>query len=67
MLEKEIYILDEPTSNLDSVSEEKIYHMIHKYLDDKTYIIVIHRPKLTEICNKHYYFENRKMLQKENP
>ncbi len=67
LLEKEIYILDEPTSNLDSVSEEKINHMILKYLKQKTCIIVTHRPKLTEICNKHYYFENRKMIQKENP
>ena len=67
LLEKEIYILDEPTSNLDSVSEEKINCMILKYLSQKTCIIVTHRPKLTEICNKHYYFENRKMIQKENP
>ena len=67
LLAKEIYILDEPTSNLDSLSEEKINHMILKYLNKKTCIIVTHRPKLTEICNKHYYFEDRKMIQKENP
>ena len=65
MLDKEIYILDEPTSNLDNLSETKIYHMINKYLKDKTCIIVTHRPKLTEICNKHYYFEKRVMLEKK--
>lgn len=65
LLDKDIYILDEPTSNLDSLSENKIYDMINKYLKDKTCIIVTHRPKLTEICNKHYYFENKTMLEKK--
>lgn len=64
LLDKEIYILDEPTSNLDNLSEIKIYNMINKYLKDKTCIIVTHRPKLTEICNKHYYFDKRVMLEK---
>jgi len=65
LLDKDIYILDEPTSNLDSLSENKIYDMINKYLKDKTCIIVTHRPKLTEMCNKHYYFENKTMLEKK--
>ncbi|MDD3341545.1 MAG: hypothetical protein PHN72_05100 [Bacilli bacterium] len=64
MLDKEIYILDEPTSNLDSVSEDRIASMIEKYLKDKTCIIVTHRPKLTEICNKHYLFSNKEMILK---
>ena len=64
LLDKEIYILDEPTSNLDSLSENKIYDMINKYLKNKTCLIVTHRPKLTEICNKHYYFDKRVMLEK---
>ena len=36
----------------------------NKYLKDKTCLIVTHRPKLTEICNKHYYFDKRVMLEK---
>ena len=62
LLDKEIYILDEPTSNLDILSEEKIYDMINKYLNDKTLIIVTHRPKLRDICNKHYYFKDKEMI-----
>lgn len=63
LLNKEIYILDEPTSNLDEVSEQKIYNMIDKYLTDKTLIIVTHRPKLKSLCNKHYYFKNKTLLE----
>lgn len=64
LLDREIYILDEPTSNLDSLSEIKIYNILNKYLKDKTCIIVTHRPKLTEICNKHYYFDKKTMMKK---
>lgn len=61
LLDKEIYILDEPTSNLDSQSEERIYSMIQKYLKEKTVIIVTHRMKLTELCEKNYCFKNHVM------
>ena len=62
LLDKDIYILDEPTSNLDQVSEQKIYDMISKYLKDKTCIIVTHRMELTKLCNKHYYFKDKEMI-----
>ena len=45
------------------VSEEKITNMIEKYLKDKTYVIVTHRPKLKELCNKHYVFDNHMMKE----
>ncbi len=63
LIDKELYFFDEPTSNLDVISEEKIIHMIEKYLKDKTYVIVTHRPKLKELCNKHYVFENHMMKE----
>ena len=34
-----------------------------KYLKDKTYVIVTHRPKLKELCNKHYLFDNHMMKE----
>ncbi len=58
---KEIYILDEPTSNLDKLSEEKIIVMINKYLSSKTIIIVTHRPDIKKICNKIYEFNNNNL------
>lgn len=61
LIDKDLYFFDEPTSNLDVGSEEKITNMIEKYLSDKTYVIVTHRPKLKELCNKHYTFENHIM------
>ena len=63
LIDKELYFFDEPTSNLDSVSEEKITNMIEKYLKNKTFVIVTHRPKLKKLCNKHYIFENHMMKE----
>lgn len=63
LIDKELYFFDEPTSNLDSISEEKITNMIEKYLKKKTYVIVTHRPRLKQLCNKHYVFENHMMKE----
>ena len=63
LIDKDLYFFDEPTSNLDALSEEKITNMIDKYLKNKTYVIVTHRPRLKELCNKHYIFENHMMKE----
>ena len=63
LIDKDLYFFDEPTSNLDSESEEKITNMIEKYLKDKTYVIVTHRPRLKDLCNKHYVFEHHMMKE----
>jgi len=63
LIDKDLYFFDEPTSNLDSISEEKIINMIEKYLNNKTYVIVTHRPKLKDLCNKHYVFEHHMMKE----
>lgn len=54
----EIYLLDEPTSNVDAETEEKMIKLIKKKLEGKTAIIVTHKPKIMEICNKSYLFKN---------
>ena len=63
LIDKELYFFDEPTSNLDIVSEEKMISMIKKYLNNKTYVIITHRPKFTELCNRHYVFEKHMMKE----
>ena len=65
LINKEVYFFDEPTSNLDKESEEKIVSMIDKYLDEKTYIIVTHRDSIKRLCNKHYIFKDHVMLEEK--
>lgn len=59
--DKNVYILDEPTSNLDKISEEKIIDMIANHLASKTIIIVTHRPNIEKICNKVYEFKDNNL------
>ena len=41
--QKDIYILDEPTSSLDPISEERINKLIIENAKDKTMFIIAHR------------------------
>ena len=61
LLDKEIYVLDEPTSNLDKETEKLIINLIQKYLKDKTVVIVTHRDEVKKICDKHYIFKDNVM------
>ena len=61
LLDKEVYFLDEPTSNLDKETEKLMVYFIEKYLKDKTVVIVTHREKIRRICNKHYEFEGNQI------
>lgn len=49
--DKLIYILDEPTSAMDLQGEERICKVLKQYLDNKTAIIITHRPEILKICN----------------
>lgn len=55
---KEIYLLDEPTSNVDEDVEISMVKLISTVLKDKTVVVVTHRPRIKDICNKIYKFEN---------
>ena len=61
LMDKNIYILDEPTSNLDKHTEEIVVKFILNYFKDKTLIIATHNEKINEICNKLYHFENHNL------
>ena len=63
LLDKEIYVLDEPTSNLDKETEKLIINLIQKYLKDKTVVIVTHRDEIKKICDKHYIFNDNVMTE----
>ena len=63
--DKELYIFDEPTSNLDEYTEELIVKLIEKYLKDKTLIIVTHREALKRLCNKHYHYKKHTLMLEE--
>lgn len=59
--DSEVIILDEPTSNLDTLNEGAILKAINESSKDKTIIMISHRKSTTAICDKVYKLENRKI------
>ena len=54
LLNRDIYLLDEPTSHLDHETEDAVVKLLSEYLQDKTAIIVSHREALRSLCTKEY-------------
>ena len=58
----DILILDEPTSNLDTLNEGEILRAIDKNAKDKTIILITHRKSTLAICNKTFKLEDKKLV-----
>ena len=59
----EIIILDEPTSNLDSISEKKIMKLISSLRRDKIIIVVSHKELTSIDFNKHFKIIDGKIIE----
>jgi ATP-binding cassette, subfamily B, bacterial len=60
--DKEILMLDEPTSSVDSRNELEIYNNIFKAYKGKTIISSIHRLHLLPLFDTIYFFEKGKIV-----
>lgn len=59
----DILILDEATSNLDSITERAIEETIEEYSKDMTTIIIAHRLSTIKRCNVIYVMENGRVIE----
>ena len=57
----EVIIFDEPTSSLDSSTEEKIILSIEKFSKNRTIIFVSHKKTTLKFCNKIYQLKNQRL------
>lgn len=58
----DVLILDEPTSNLDTLNESQILRSIKENCEEKTIILISHRKSTTSVCNKVYKLEKKKLV-----
>lgn len=56
-----LLLLDEPTSNLDSLNESVILRSLKEYCSDQTIILVSHRASTMAVAQQVYYMENGRM------
>ena len=59
----DILILDESTSNLDTLNEGEILKSIKENCEDKTIVLISHRKSTTAVCNKTYKLERSKIVE----
>ncbi len=56
----DMLILDEPTAEIDAVMEERIIRFLDEILDkDKMLVVITHRPKILDICNRTVRLEGK--------
>ena len=60
--DKEIIILDEATSAIDVLSEEKINEILFNLKGKKTIISIAHRLQILKHCNKIIYMDENKII-----
>ena len=63
LMDKIIYLFDEPTSHIDLCNKRKVILTIKKRLKGKTVIFTTHDNYLEKICNKKYHFEKNILSQ----
>ena len=56
-----LMLLDEPTSNLDSLNEAVILHSLREEGEGRTVVLVSHRPSTMLIAERVYSVEHRRM------
>ncbi len=59
----QLLILDEATSNLDTITEAAIKDSVFSFSDEITCIIIAHRLNTIQQCDKIFLFENGKIVE----
>ena len=54
--------MDEITSSLDVISEDKINELLKNYKNKKTVILIAHRLQILKNCTKVIYMDNGKII-----
>lgn len=62
----DILIMDEATSNLDSITEKAINNTINDFMKDKTAIIITHRLSTVKNCDNIYVLKKGKIIENGN-
>ncbi|MDO4535215.1 MAG: ABC transporter ATP-binding protein [Clostridium perfringens] len=60
--DSDLLILDEPTSNLDTLNEGEILKSIKENCKDKTIVLISHRKSTTTVCDKTYKLEEGNLV-----
>lgn len=58
LLDSDVLILDEPSSNMDHTSEELLKNRLRSIIEHKTVIIITHRPSMLDLVDRLIIIDN---------
>ncbi len=58
LLDRDMVLLDEPTSNLDEATEKRVVEVLSEYLKERTVAVVTHRDAMQSICDRGYIMKS---------
>ncbi len=65
LLNPDVIVMDEPTSNLDILNEKYFLKTLHNIYKDKTMIIISHRASTLSECNRILMLEDGQLVEKQ--
>lgn len=63
LLDRDLYLLDEPTSHLDPHTEQKVIAYLRAHLAGKTAVVVSHKDAVLSLCTTRYVMEQHILRQ----
>ena len=62
----EIFIFDEPTANMDCVSEKRVINFLFRNLEEKTLIFITHNLELCKFCDRIIVMDNGEIVENDS-
>ena len=61
-----IMLFDDANANFDIKNDVRLYNVIEQFKQDKTLVIVSHRPSFLRLCNRHFKLQDKKLIETTN-
>lgn len=61
-----IMLFDDANANFDIKNDTRLHHVIERFKQEKTLVIVSHRPSFLRLCNRHFKIENKTLVEITN-
>jgi ABC-type transport system involved in cytochrome bd biosynthesis fused ATPase/permease subunit len=52
LMDAPLVLLDEPTANLDGITEEAVLSALRRHVSGRTVVIAAHRPELVDVAGR---------------
>lgn len=61
-----IMLFDDANANFDIKNDARLHHVVEKFKQDKTLVIVSHRPSFLKLCNRHFKLQDKYLVEIKN-